>query len=82
LENSRGEHKERLKKLYSQKHIQHEEITEVVGILEQLGARDYARNLAEQYYHRALAQLDATQLGPSRQASLREAASFLLERDY
>ena len=82
LENSRGEYKERLKKLYSQKLIQYEDITEVAGILEQLGARDYAQNLSDQYYQRASAQLDATMLSPSRQASLREAASFLLERDY
>ena len=82
LANSNHDDREKLKKLYSQEHIEGEDIIEVVRILEQLGARNYARSLAEQYYHRALVQLDVTGLDASRQAPLREAASFLLERDY
>ena len=58
------------------------DITEVTKILDHLGARDYAENLAEQYYHKALAQLEATQLDTSRQASLKETACFLLKRDF
>ncbi len=81
LENSNPEDRGKLERLYSQEQIQGEDITKVIRILEQLGARNYARNLAEQYYHRALAQLDATRLSPSRQAPLREVASFLLERE-
>jgi geranylgeranyl pyrophosphate synthase len=55
---------------------------EVTKILDQSGARDYAENLAEQYYCKALAHLEATQLDTSRQALLKEIACFLLNRDF
>ena len=82
LEYSKGEDRVKFEKLYSQESIEGDDIFEVMRILEQLGARDYAQKLAEQYYHRALAQLEATGLDTSRQALLREAARFLVERDY
>jgi len=81
LQNSKGEARKRLEKLYSQKSIEGEDIMEVLKILDRLGARDYAEDLAEQYYCRALAQLEATQLDTSRQAPLKETACFLLKRD-
>jgi geranylgeranyl diphosphate synthase type I len=82
LQNSDGEARKRLEQLYSQKSIEGEDITEVMKILDQLGARDYAENLAEQYYCKALAQLEATGLDISRQAPLKETACFLLKRDF
>jgi geranylgeranyl diphosphate synthase type I len=82
LQNSEGEERKRLEKLYSQKSIEGEDITEVAKILDHLGARDYAENLAEQYYHKALAHLEATQLDTYRQAPLKETACFLLKRDF
>jgi geranylgeranyl diphosphate synthase type I len=82
LQNSEGEERERLEKLYSQKSIEGGDITEVTKILDHLGTRDYAENLAEQYYHKALTQLEATKLDTSRQAPLKETACFLLKRDY
>lgn len=82
LQNSKGEKRERLARLYSQEYIQGEDISEVIGILEELGARKYAQKLTEQYYHQALAQLNAARLELSQQASLREVARFLIERDY
>jgi len=82
LQNSEGEARKRLEKLYSQKPIEGEDVTKVMKILDHLGARDYAENLAEQYYYKALKQLEATRLGASRQAPLKEAACFLLKRDF
>ena len=82
LQNSEGKEKEKLVKLYSQKSIEGEDITEVRKILEQLGARDYAEDLAEQYYYKALAQLKATRLDTSRQAPLKDTACFLAKRDF
>jgi geranylgeranyl diphosphate synthase, type I len=82
LQNSKGEVRERLHKLYSQDSIEGEDIDEVRKILNQLGARDYAENLAEQYYCRALAQLKAARLDTSGQAPLEEIACFLLKRDF
>jgi geranylgeranyl diphosphate synthase type I len=82
LQNSEGEERKRLEKLYSQKSIEGEDITEVTKILDNLGARDYAENLAEQHYHKALAHLEATRLDTSKQAPLKETARFLLKRDF
>jgi len=82
LQNSKGDERERLEKLYSQKSIGDEGVTEVIKILDQLGARDYAQNLAEQYYQKALIELEATGLDTSRQAPLKEASGFLLKRNF
>jgi len=82
LQNGEGGARKRLEKLYSQKSIEGGDIREVMEILDQLGARDYAENMAEQYYCKALAQLEATQLNTSRQAPLKETACFLLMRDF
>ena len=82
LQNSEGEARKRLEKLYTQKSIEGEDIAEVTNILDQLGARDYAENLAEQHYKKALAYLEATRLDISRQVPLKEIASFLLNRDF
>jgi geranylgeranyl diphosphate synthase type I len=71
-----------LGKLYSQESIQGEDIKEVTKILDNLGARVYAENVAEQYYGKALANLDATGLGPSSLDLLKETAGFLLKRDF
>jgi len=82
LQNSRGKDKHKLKKLYSQESIQGEGIAEVVEILNRSGTRSYAQKLEQQYYHQALAEVEATSLDSSRQAPLKEAAHFLANRDY
>jgi len=82
LQNSEGATRNRLGKLYSQKSIEGEDIEEVIKILDDLGARNYAENAAEQYYHKALAHLEATGLGISSLAPLKEAANLLLKRDF
>jgi geranylgeranyl pyrophosphate synthase len=82
LRNSRGEARKKLEGLYSQKSIEGDEIAEVTKILDHLGAKDYAENLAERYYDKALAELEATGLDRSGQAPLKETACFLLKRDF
>ncbi len=82
LQNGKGEARKRLKELYSHKSIKGEDINEVMSVLDQSGARDYAENLVKQYYCRALTYLDATGLDESRQAPLKKTAGFLLKRDF
>jgi geranylgeranyl diphosphate synthase type I len=82
LQSSDSKAGESLEKLYSQKSIEGKDVAEVTRILDNLGARDYAENVAEQYYGRALAQLEATGLGICRQALLRKTASLVLRRDF
>ncbi|MDH4067698.1 MAG: polyprenyl synthetase family protein [Dehalococcoidia bacterium] len=82
LQNSKGTARKRLRKRYSQESIEGEDIKEVTKILDDLGARNYAENLAEQYYYRALAHLEASCLDTSSVAPLKEAAGFLFKRDF
>jgi len=82
LRSSNGEASQMLERLYSQQSIQDDDIALVTSILGDLGARNYAEDLAEQYYCRALAQLEASRLGPASQARLREMAGFLVKRDF
>jgi len=82
LQNSEGVARKRLEALYSQKSIGDKDTAEVMKILDHLGARDYAENLAEQYHCKASAHLEATRLDKSRQAPLEQTACFLLKRDF
>jgi geranylgeranyl diphosphate synthase type I len=82
LQNSEGAARKRLEELYSRSSIANNDISEVVKILDHLGARNYAENLAEQYYYKTLAHLEATGLDTSRQAPLKKTARFLLKRDF
>jgi geranylgeranyl diphosphate synthase type I len=82
LQNSEGNERKRLKKFYAQESVEGEDNTEIKEILDRLGARNYAENLAQQYYHRALAQLEATGLDSARLAPLKETTDFLLDRNF
>ncbi len=80
LQSSKGAARERLRKLYSKERIAGEDVKKVTEILDNLGAKNYAENVAWQYYRKALAHLDATGLGLSSLAPLRETARALLTR--
>jgi len=82
LQSSKGAARKSLGKLYSQEAIEDKDIKKVTEILGNLGARDYAENVAGQHYHRALAHLDATGLSLSSLAPLKETAGFLLTRGF
>jgi len=82
LQNSEGAARKRLGKLYSKESIDGEDIKEVTKILNDLGARNYAENVGQQHYQRAMAHLDATGLELSSLGLLKEAAGFLLTRDF
>jgi geranylgeranyl diphosphate synthase type I len=81
LQYSGGSARRRLERLYSRKSIGGEDVGEVSRILEQSGARNYAENLAERYYGRALTHLEATGLDTACLAPLKEIACFILDRD-
>jgi geranylgeranyl diphosphate synthase type I len=82
LQSSKGAARKSLGKLYSQEAIEGEDIKKVTEILGNLGAGDYAENVARQHYHKALAHLDSTGISVSRLAPLKETAGFLLRRDF
>jgi geranylgeranyl diphosphate synthase type I len=72
----------KLKRLYSQRHIEGGDIPIVVGILDRSGARDHAQNLVQGYCRQALEQLKASGVEKNRQAPLKQIAQSLAERNY
>jgi geranylgeranyl diphosphate synthase type I len=82
LRSSKGEAGERLIELYSRDSIGGKDVKEVTRILDDLGARQYAENMARQYYRKALTHLDAAGLALSSLAPLKETAGFLTARDF
>lgn len=56
-------------------------IQAALAILERVGARQYAEEMAEQYYRQALASLEQAGSGNTAQAHLRELAASLMGRE-
>jgi geranylgeranyl diphosphate synthase type I len=71
-----------LKKIYQRQTIDEEAVEVALNILEDVGARHYAEEMANDYYQQALAELDAVGVENEAQGDLRELAAFLIERGY
>ena len=82
LQNSTQKDRRILEEMYIGSHIQDEQVAEVIRILERVGAREYAQELAWQYYRRALTHIETSGLDITGQNAIREATGFLIERDY
>jgi len=82
LQSSDAEARKKLQRLYCQECIQGKDAEQVIEILDQLRAREYAQKLAEDCYRRALVQLERTGIDEQGQAPLKEAARFLFERKF
>lgn len=70
----------RMAELYRGGDLRPEDVSGVLDILEEVGARDYARQLAGEHRDRALAELAATGIDNGAQARLRIIAQFLTDR--
>jgi len=82
LQNSKPAERKKLEELYSRESLNGDDVAQVIEILEQTGARDYAQNLAEHYHYQTLAQCDSIGIDTSNLDSLKKLVHFLLERDY
>jgi geranylgeranyl pyrophosphate synthase len=71
-----------VREIYQRQTIDEEAVEVALNILEDLGARHYAVEMANDYYQQALAELDATGVENEAQDDLRELAAFLVERTY
>jgi len=58
-----------------------EAIQEVMGLLESVGAKEYAEKMARQYYRQAISHLDRAGPANDRQIQLRELSASLLGRE-
>jgi len=78
LERAKGEERERLREIYGKARVSTEDITEVLQILDQLGARDYTERLRKQYQLQALKELEAAELPSVAQREMEGVAFFIL----
>jgi geranylgeranyl diphosphate synthase, type I len=83
LHNARGETLDRLQRVLSHPTEPGEqEVSQVIADLEALSAREYCHQMAAEGKEAALSQLDRARVNPEAAQELRDAALFLLERDY
>jgi geranylgeranyl diphosphate synthase type I len=71
-----------LREIYQQQTVNEETVEVALKILDDLGARRYAQEMANDYYQKALSELNATGVKNEAQNDLRELAAFLVERSY
>jgi geranylgeranyl diphosphate synthase type I len=82
MQKAEPEQKAEFLRVYSQQTIAERDIASVKRILDRLGARRYASDVAAQYCRDALAELDETSISPSAKVQLRSLAQFMAEREY
>jgi geranylgeranyl diphosphate synthase type I len=77
-----AEDREALADIYRRKSLDDDDVQQVVGILERVGAHDHCQSMARARLDAALAELASTAITPAAYCELREVADFLLERDF
>lgn len=82
LEEEKKTGRKGLREIYQRGSIDEEAVEAALKILEDLGARRYTEEMANDYYQQALAELDTPGVENEAQGDLRELAAFLVERAY
>lgn len=83
MERAPEEKKKRLLEIYSKNgRLSNHEVAEVLEILEETGARDYAMKLAREYENKALYELDSLGINNSSIEKIRVLTRFLVTRSY
>ena len=77
-----GADKETLSEIYGREEVSGQDVTEVLGILDRVGAREYAEELAGMRRDEALEALASVELAPRSSDDLAGLSQFLLERQY
>jgi len=82
LEEEKKTGRKGLREIYQREILDEEAVEAALKVLEDLGAHDYAKEMAKEYYQKALVELDATGVENEAQDELKELAAFLIERTY
>lgn len=82
MEKATEEDRKTLKELYSKPKLTEEDVEKVLSILEDSGAHDYSRKMAEKYERAALRELSKTGLENEAMDGIRALAEFLIRRKY
>ena len=80
MSQARGGDKDLLTEIYARESLSDEDVDSVLDVMDRIGARDYARDLAAEYCDRALESLSGVELPPKSRQEMEEIAHFLLVR--
>jgi geranylgeranyl diphosphate synthase, type I len=82
LENAGGKLGHQLSEAYRNRTPDRDDVNEVMGILEEVGAQKEARKVAEEYCNKARALIGEGAVAPSVKQDFNDLFQFLLERTY
>jgi len=82
LHKSRGGNRNLLNSIYAKNKIEHDDVQEVLRIINEVNARSYTQAMCENYYHEAISELENLDITHKDKAALQTIAAFSLERDY
>ena len=71
-----------LRRIYGQDTVDDKDVATAMEIMEGVGAREYAQDLASEHCERALDALSSVELDPRAMKDIREVANFLLVREH
>jgi geranylgeranyl diphosphate synthase, type I len=74
--------REELSRIYSSESVSSEDVDRTLSTMDSLGAAGYCAGVAAEYRDLALGELESAGIAGTQGEELREAAAFLLERDY
>lgn len=72
----------RLNQAWQKRSLGREDVRIILGLLDEVGAQDYAKRLADKHYRQAMTKLDSTGIENQAQDRLRSLARFLVEREF
>ncbi|MFC1979018.1 polyprenyl synthetase family protein [Chloroflexota bacterium] len=73
---------ETIRRIYDKEIIDEVDVATVTNVLNKAGAKYYCRNLANEYYDKAVSILDNLELDKQAQSDLTEIADFFIKRDF
>jgi geranylgeranyl diphosphate synthase type I len=82
LENAKGADGELLRQIYQKPTLDSTDVQDVMGILDKIGARDYAQDVGRKHFDEALSTVAGLDIEPSAKAELGAVAGFVLSRTY
>ena len=82
LHQAKGNAGRNLGELYGQESLGDRDVSRVLDILDDLGARAYVMDIAAKHHKEALSALETGGLALSAQVELKEAGAYLMEREY
>ena len=80
MSQARGGDRDLLADIYTRETLSDDDVAQVLDVMERVGTRSYAQDLAKKYRDRALASLSVAELPPRAHREMEEIAGFLLER--